>query len=1098
MDPHLRGRIDLEKFNKGLEKMENFLPSLQGAASYRPGTKWIGTLPSGNIKLIDFSINNENRYLVVVSTQRIDIYSREGLLLYTRTTDSDNDPIPWLNSELADLRWSREVDKLVFAHRNHQPYVLSANTAFDAEQLLSTEGWTVAQSGDADSISGDYVQNGNHNGQIQFTLSTTHHLRYQGSKVWEIYDISGAQVLFQATTTYEGQVPETGWLAVNGIGSNPTVAGTTASALELYSTEDDTSNLALYAGSSSAQGLTPWTLSKVDFTSHPFLRKDTSNRVMNLVAEGTDKPVEIIRLDSDNPTEFSGLPADLSVSPRYVEYRVNNQWGLGQILDSNTTPAAPADPTDTTIYVQPVDKVVNIKDPSVRLAAIEGSNGTDLEWTVEDGVPNGDTHVRADALVFQTSNIGAWVRIGGNQLFTNVINRDATDQTVNSQDGKVRWCKITDYRGVEDHPVEFLFDKLNNADLESGIVYQVYDWGATITAISVMDGSGLKENEDRSAFVRKDVGTPRFAMNAFAISGGSAGGAATLSEPTGPYASVGMIIANMSTQRQFDVVEVETSSVRVEGTDLIVPTGNITSFDLTNDPDGLASHVGYLQISSDYFESARDTGRYVLGDMFDSQVLFRITEWQSTTRVKVDILSSVPRDTLSGNILNDGVFKDFRMGAWYSGNWPVSVAFYEQRRVFAGSNNDPNYVWLSKLDDDTDFRIYEDDGETLDSSGISYQLGTSSTIIRWLESGPTLVIGTESNEWQLRPNEFNAAITPSNIRITQETPIGSIQQGRRVGSSVFFPHISDRFMVEFKFDFQSQQFVINTVTKLVPTLFESDTVRSFTYQLNPSACFWIVTESGKLKTLTFKQEDDFYAWAEQDIGGQVIDATVLSKGDLITSEDQVWFAVERDGENQLEVLTSVFRDDGSDNYKTEMSFLDSHRRVPSVGYTDTVNPVYSIPNELIVDGKAYIVVDGLDYGWMDVNEDNTVTLPDGVDIEKYIMFGLPYVGLLKGNPITFDGPGKNAYGQQKRVVDMKPYLYKSINYKVGFNTATTQEIEAEGIAPDSTESPSLYTGFVKEHNIIGSQFAVDEVPIIIQDKAYPLTVVSNTMKVEVN
>jgi len=30
MSPHLRGRIDIDKFKKGLQQMENFLPSIQG------------------------------------------------------------------------------------------------------------------------------------------------------------------------------------------------------------------------------------------------------------------------------------------------------------------------------------------------------------------------------------------------------------------------------------------------------------------------------------------------------------------------------------------------------------------------------------------------------------------------------------------------------------------------------------------------------------------------------------------------------------------------------------------------------------------------------------------------------------------------------------------------------------------------------------------------------------------------------------------------------------------------------------------------------------------------------------------------------------
>ena len=125
MDPHLRGRMDLEKFNKGLQRIENFLPSIQGPVRFREGTQWIDDAQAtGNVRLIDFSINNENRYLIGLSSQRINIYDRSGLLLYERTTDTDDAALPWSNSEILDIRYSREVEKMIFTHKNHPPYEL--------------------------------------------------------------------------------------------------------------------------------------------------------------------------------------------------------------------------------------------------------------------------------------------------------------------------------------------------------------------------------------------------------------------------------------------------------------------------------------------------------------------------------------------------------------------------------------------------------------------------------------------------------------------------------------------------------------------------------------------------------------------------------------------------------------------------------------------------------------------------------------------------------------------------------------------------------------------------------------------------------------
>ena len=1094
MDPHLRGRMDLEKFNKGLQRIENFLPSIQGPVRFREGTQWIDDAQAtGNVRLIDFSINNENRYLIGLSSQRINIYDRSGLLLYERTADTDDAALPWSNSEILDIRYSREVEKMIFTHKNHPPYELSANTVFDSIQLFSNDTYiTSSASGDADATwdivaatdPAEYEERGAGTMVIEYN---------SGAGQYQMLDATGGNIMYfvVASGTSES-IPLSGWVT-GDTGTDSTIAieyGT-------YLTSNDNPVHALFAGSVGSAGLTPWAVSKVNFTSHPFQKIDTTDTVMKLTGE-----TEVIKLVSSDGSDFASLPADLETTNKYVEYKAGNQWGLARLIDSNYTGGTFPDPTGTTAYAIPVDKVVNVNDPSTRVGFFNGIEADEPPpalptWLDRDGVPDDEVHVRADSLTFKTSDIGAWVRVGGDKLFTNVVNRGGnfTDDHYNGQDGNVRWAKIIDYRGVEDHPVEFIEGTLDSDEFDSGSVYEVFEWDSGITDLLIYDGTGNNRKEgDLSAFVQKSGGSWRFAMNhEIWINAGTAV-TASGSEVSQGTVYAGMLIANMSTQRQFDVAEVEASTVRVEGTDLLSPAGDISVYDLVTDPDGVATHTGALTASKDRFSAARDIGRFVFGKLLEKWVLMQIKEWTSDTTAIVDIFSSVPKDSLTGDITNDGVFTQFRMGAWYIGNWPLAVSYYEQRRVFGGSKNDPNLIWLSKLEDEADFRTVEDDGDVLDTSGITYQLGTDSTIIRWIESGPTMIIGTESNEWQLRPNEFSAAITPSNIRITQETPVGSILQGKRIGGSVFFPHISGRTLMEFKFDFQSQQFMVTTVTKLVPTLFESDPIKSMSYQLNPNATIWIITVGGQLFSLTYRKEDDYYAWAKHTTDGLFNEVAVLTKGDSGSSEDQVWFIVSRNGSQYMERLAPSFRDDGTDTYKKEAAFLDSHLRNPATGYLEAPATTVSVPARLESGGLARVVADGVDLGPLPVIS-GQVTLPTAAT--KYTLVGLPYTGTVQQNPYAFQTQGGFAYGQIKRIVSMRPYVYKSLGYKVGVAEDTVQQADSPNGSPDDSTT-ALYTGFMEEHGVINAQFGVDEAPLIKHDQPYPLTLVSNVQKIEVN
>lgn len=1132
MSPHLRGRLDIDKFNKGLQRMENFLPSIQGPTSFRQGLEWIREEAPGNVRLIDFTINNRSRFLLALSAGLLRIYTTDGSLLYTRGggVDTSGAPVaaddgfgtmvtvPYLDDQIMDVRYSREVEIMSFTHPMHPPYELIANTVYDVLELFSTEDT-------------DPVEN------------------------WALQDSA----------------------------STP-----------------------LYAGAVGSEGLRPWAFQPVTFTSHPFQKIDTSDTVLKISDE-----VERIRLIS-SASDWSGVAvpgvyadqAALIADNIYTEYKVGNQWSLGKIVEYIS---------DTEIMVDPVESVVSIEDPSVRLAAIIGDSSKD--WIDRDGVSDDEVHVRADSLIFRTSHIGSWVRIGGDRLFTNVC--DPTGSAAfNSQDSKVRWGKIIDYRGVEDHPVEFIYNTLDNDEFDSGSVYEIYQWedADAITALIGYDASGQdRSNNDANFVVGPSGGTWRFSMDSkifvTTTAGAMTDNTVDGSAPSGAY--TGLIVANMSTQRQFDVVEVEDSSLKTSGSggNLISPSGDVTAYDLVTDPKKLdevtgvayATHTATVTASRIFFDESRDDGRYLLGNLVDRWVLMRINGNSILPySVEVDVLTSIPRDELTDDLKNNGVFTQFRWGAWYENNYPSAVSFYEQRRVFAGTRDHPNLVWLSNLNDPTDFRTVESDGQVIDTTGITYQLGTGSTIISWLEAGPTLIVGTESNEWQLRPNEFSAAITPSNIRITQETSIGSRIQGRRIGGSVFFPHISGKQLHEFKFDFQTQQFVIETVTKLVPDLFEDDPIRSMSYQFHPNSTIWIVTEGGQLFSLTYRKEDDYYAWSKHTTLGTFKDVVVVPKGDTANSEDQAWFIVERGGVNELERMAVSFTDSGEDNLKKKASFLDSFTRYPEQGSLDTPATTFGVPSRCIVDGLARVVVDGVDMGLTPVTpglndipglapdamvvegagnaEVNKVytrvstsvyrnitdevvreivaetffipdeyttsweinnkytsegfssailiipppdtfttwsggTAPaptvrratwadiDGAGIDRasvpligatdHILVGLPYTGVLQMNPQAFDSPGKNAYGQVKRIVSMRPYLYKSMGYKVGFQMDNLEEIEPTG-------GNSLFTGFTEEHTILDSNFDVDETPLIVQDKAYPLTLVSNVIKTDLH
>ena len=97
--PRLEGRIDLQKYNSGCQKLENMLVFPQGGATRRPGTKYIGTAKILNnqqkvggdpIRLIPFEYSDEQAYVLELGHEYMRFYTSDGVLLEApNSTNSD-------------------------------------------------------------------------------------------------------------------------------------------------------------------------------------------------------------------------------------------------------------------------------------------------------------------------------------------------------------------------------------------------------------------------------------------------------------------------------------------------------------------------------------------------------------------------------------------------------------------------------------------------------------------------------------------------------------------------------------------------------------------------------------------------------------------------------------------------------------------------------------------------------------------------------------------------------------------------------------------------------------------------------------------------
>tara|TARA_R100000781_G_scaffold34593_1_gene24822 strand:- start:933 stop:3515 length:2583 start_codon:yes stop_codon:yes gene_type:complete len=212
----------------------------------------------------------------------------------------------------------------------------------------------------------------------------------------------------------------------------------------------------------------------------------------------------------------------------------------------------------------------------------------------------------------------------------------------------------------------------------------------------------------------------------------------------------------------------------------------------------------------------------------------------------------------------------WRLGAFYVGSYPSTVAFYEQRLALAGTSNQPQTIFFSQSGDFENFEI----GTNADD-GLQYTIGSNEVnVIKYLVSGSQLVVGTSGGEFVVRASGFDEPLTPTNTQIKQQTTFGSSSvQPLLVGNSTLFIQRAKRKLRELTFSNESNSYVAPDMTILAEHITDSG-LEEMAYQQEPDSVAWTVRADGTLACMTFRREEQVVAWHRHILGGRFGECTV--------------------------------------------------------------------------------------------------------------------------------------------------------------------------------------------------------------------------------
>lgn len=410
-------------------------------------------------------------------------------------------------------------------------------------------------------------------------------------------------------------------------------------------------------------------------------------------------------------------------------------------------------------------------------------------------------------------------------------------------------------------------------------------------------------------------------------------------------------------------------------------------------------------------------------------------------------------------------------------SYPSAVSYFEQRRVFAGTNNAPQFMWLTRSGTESDLNSSI---PTRDDDAISFRIASreGSSILHIVPLS-SMIILTSSTEYRVASVNTDA-LTPSSISVKPQSYIGANGVTPIVANNnlVYCAARGGRVR-ELAYNWQASGFTTNDLSRYNPALFDGYNIVDMACQKSPYSVVWAVSTSGNLLSLTYVPEEEVAGWARHDTDGVFESVTVVAEG----AEDAVYCIIRRTvggvSRRYIERMAAVYFGDLPNAF-----FVDA-----GVSYSGA--PLTTISSGIShLEGKTVsILADGAVHPQRVVSG-GSITLEQAAST---IQIGLPITADLVPLPTAIDTEAY-AQGRAKAVNRVWLRLYHSSGVLAGPSADELTRYKQRTTEPYGSP-PAMVTGEIEI--VLDAAWGDSGQTFIRQSDPLPLTLVSMTVEVAI-
>lgn len=283
-----------------------------------------------------------------------------------------------------------------------------------------------------------------------------------------------------------------------------------------------------------------------------------------------------------------------------------------------------------------------------------------------------------------------------------------------------------------------------------------------------------------------------------------------------------------------------------------------------------------------------------------------------------------------------------------AGNYPAEVTYFEQRRLFAGTDNLRQNLWMSRVATESNLSYSI---PLRDEDAIRFRIAArEANRIRHAVPVADLLLLTSSAEFRITAINTDA-VTPSSISIKPQSYVGASNvRPAMVNNNVIFEAARGGHWREIGYDDNAGGYVTGDLSLRAPHLFDNYTTKVMAYAKAPYPIIWGVSSNGKLVGFTYVPEQNIGAFHEHDTATSAGQSHFKSLCVVAEDEADVWYAVvereingsivkyiERNGGREFTTSEDAYFVDCGATLDNPINITNVTRANPGVVTTDTAH-----------------------------------------------------------------------------------------------------------------------------------------------------------------